>query len=49
MKIYAYRGNEPGVAHASADVPDVEHLEAELVFNLSGALGAYLAQRLARS
>jgi hypothetical protein len=49
MKLYAYRGNEPGVAHASAAVPDVDQLEAELIFNLSGALSAYLAQRLAKS
>jgi hypothetical protein len=49
IKLYAYRGNEPGVAHANESVPAVTQLEAELVFNLSGALGAYLAQRLATS
>jgi hypothetical protein len=45
-KLYAYRGNEPGVAHGSADTPDVTEEEARLVFDLVAALGSYLAKRL---
>jgi hypothetical protein len=46
IKLYAYRGNEPGVAHGSPEAPAVKKAEAELVFNLAGALGAYLAVAL---
>ncbi len=46
IKLFAYRGNEPGVAHGSADAPDVTADEARLIFNLAGALGAYLATAL---
>jgi hypothetical protein len=49
IKLFAYRGNEPGVAHGSADTPDVTKEEAELVFNLSGALGAFLGTSLRQS
>jgi len=46
IKLFAYRGNEPGVAHGSADAPDVTEDEAWLVFNLAAAFGAYLAVAL---
>lgn len=46
IKLFAYRGNEPGVAHGSADAPDVTRDEAQLVLNLCGSIGAYLAGRL---
>ncbi len=46
IKLFAYRGNEPGVAHGAADVPGVTAGEAWLVYNLSASLGAYLAERL---
>ena len=50
IKLYAYRGNEPGVTHAGESVPDVTQLEAELVFNLDKALSAHIraAARKAR-
>jgi hypothetical protein len=46
IKLFAYRGNEPGVAHGSPDPPDVTEDEALLVYNLCAALGAYLFKRL---
>jgi hypothetical protein len=36
IKLYAFRGDEPGVSDGSADVPEVNRLEAELLFNLAG-------------
>jgi hypothetical protein len=49
IKLFAYRGNEPGVAHGSADTPDVTADEARLVYNLAGSLGAFLAAALRTS
>jgi hypothetical protein len=49
VKLYAYRGNEPGVAHGSADAPGVTADEARLVYNLAGALGAFLGAALRTS
>jgi hypothetical protein len=49
IKLFAYRGNEPGVAHGSADTPNVTAEEAQLVYNLAGALGAYLVVALRTS
>jgi hypothetical protein len=46
LKLYAYRGNEPGVGHGRAEVPRVGRQEAELLFNLAGALGKYLREKL---
>jgi hypothetical protein len=46
IKLFAYRGNEPGVAHGAADTPDVTKEEAELVFNLAAALATFLATNL---
>lgn len=42
IKIYAYRGNEPGVGHGQAAAPAVRRAEAELLFDLAAALGRYL-------
>lgn len=46
IKLYAYRGAEPGVSHGGPDTPAVGPLEAELLFNLAGAFGAYFRERL---
>ena len=46
VKVYAYRGNEPGVGHGQAAAPAVQSAEAELIFNLVGALAMYLTERL---
>jgi hypothetical protein len=42
IKIYAYRGNEPGVGHGQAAAPTVRRAEADLLFDLAAALGRYL-------
>lgn len=42
LKLYAYRGNEPGISHGHADAPSVRRAEAELLFNLAGSVGHYL-------
>lgn len=42
IKIYAYRGNEPGVGHGQAAAPTVRRAEAELLFDFAAALGRYL-------
>lgn len=42
IKVYAYRGNEPGVGHGQAAAPAVRRAEAELLFDLAAALGRYL-------
>lgn len=42
IKVYAYRGNEPGVGHGQAASPTVRRAEAELLFDLAAALGRYL-------
>jgi hypothetical protein len=42
IKIYAYRGNEPGVGHGHAAAPAVRRAEAELLFDLAAAIGRYL-------
>jgi hypothetical protein len=49
IKLFAYRGNEPGVGHGQANAPAVTEAEAQLIFNLAGALGAYLAARLRKN
>ena len=49
IKLYAYRGNEPGVSHGQAAVPEVAREDAEFVFNLAGAIGSYLRQKLERA
>ncbi len=47
IKLYAYRGNEPGIAHAGPEAPDVGKEEAELLLNLAGSIGAYTRAKLA--
>lgn len=42
IKVYAYRGNEPGVGHGQAAPPSVRRAEAELLFDLAAAVGRYL-------
>jgi hypothetical protein len=46
IKLYAYRGNEPGVGHGQAEVPRVGREEAELLLNLAGSLGKFLNEKL---
>lgn len=46
IKLYAYRGDEPGIAHAGPEDPDVGKEEAELLFNLAGTIGAYMRSKL---
>ena len=46
IKLYAYRGDEPGISHAGAELPEVGVEEAELLFNLAGAIGTYLRAKL---
>ncbi len=46
VKLYAYRGNEPGVGHGQADAPSVRRAEAELLFNLAASIGSYLRAAL---
>jgi hypothetical protein len=46
IKLYAYRGDEPGISHAAQTPPKVDRLEAELLFNLAGAIGAFMRAKL---
>ena len=46
VKLYAYRGDEPGVGHGQPDLPDVSRQEAELILNVAGAIGSYLKAAL---
>jgi hypothetical protein len=46
-KLYAYRGDEPGVAHADATVPDVDADDATFAVNLAAVIGLYLRHKLA--
>jgi hypothetical protein len=48
VKLYAYRGNEPGVGHGQAAAPEVTREDAEFVLNLAGSIGKYLREKLAR-
>jgi hypothetical protein len=47
-KLYAWRGNEPGVAHGSDELPDVERADAEFALNMAAAINLYLRERLLR-
>jgi len=38
QKVYAYRGNEPGVAHGAVDISKVTINEAELILAMSAAM-----------
>jgi hypothetical protein len=48
-KFYAYRGDEPGVAHASSDVPDVDRADAQFAVNIAATMGVYLRSKLTES
>lgn len=45
-KLYAWRGNEPGVAHAGADPPSVTRADAQFAINLAAAINLYLREKL---
>jgi len=45
QKVYAYRGNEPGVAHGAVDVSKVTEAEAELILAMSAAMIIYLIKK----
>jgi hypothetical protein len=47
-KLYAYRGDQPGVSHGQAEIPDVTRQEAELILNVVGAVGNFLKSALRR-
>jgi hypothetical protein len=49
LKLYAYRGNEPGVGHGQSQPPRVGREEAELLFNLAGAIGKYLKEKVTKA
>jgi hypothetical protein len=45
-KLYAWRGNEPGVAHAGKKAPAVERADAQFALNLAAVVNLYLRTRL---
>ena len=45
QKLYAYRGNEPGVAHGATDISKVTADEAELILTMSAAMIIYLVKK----
>jgi hypothetical protein len=45
QKIYAYRGNEPGIAHGAVDISKVTVDEAELILAISAAMIIYLVKK----
>jgi hypothetical protein len=45
IKLYAYRGNEPGVAHGAVDISKVTESEAELILAMSAAMIIYLVNK----
>lgn len=47
-KLYAWRGNEPGIAHGSNELPDVERADAEFALSMAAAINLYLRERLVR-
>jgi hypothetical protein len=46
-KLYAWRGDEPGVAHAGPTAPMVERADAEFACNQAMIINKYLRERLA--
>jgi hypothetical protein len=46
-KLYAWRGDEPGVAHAATVLPDVEKPEADFACNQAMIINRYLRDVLA--
>jgi hypothetical protein len=47
-KLYAWRGNEPGIAPGSNELPDVERADAEFALSMAAAINLYLRERLVR-
>jgi hypothetical protein len=45
-KLYAWRGNEPGVAHGSKELPTVTRADAQFALNMAAAVNLYLRERL---
>ncbi len=45
QKLYAYRGNEPGIAHGAVDISKVTEDEAELILAISAAMIIYLVKK----
>ena len=45
QKVYAYRGNEPGVVHGAVDASKVTEAEAELILAMSAAMIIYLVKK----
>jgi hypothetical protein len=45
IKLYAYRGNEPGVAHGAVEISKATVDEAELVLAMSAAMIIYLVKK----
>ncbi len=45
QKVYAYRGNEPGVAHGAVDISKVTEAEADLILAMSAAMIIYLVKK----
>ena len=45
QSVYAYRGNEPGVAHGAVDISKVTVDEAELILAMSAAMIIYLVKK----
>jgi hypothetical protein len=46
VKLYAYRGKEPGVAHGETEPSPVSVHEAYLVLGISASLIAYLVNKI---
>ncbi len=44
-KLYAYRGNEPGISHGAVDIPKVTVNEAEFILATSAAAIIYLVSK----
>jgi len=45
-KLYAWRGNEPGIAHGGDTLPSVTRADAQFALNMAAAINLYLRQRL---
>lgn len=45
-KLYAWRGNEPGVAHGGKELPAVTRADAQFALNMAAAVNLYLRERL---
>jgi hypothetical protein len=45
-KLYAWRGNETGIAHGSKDMPSVTRADAQFAVNMAASVNLYLRDRL---